>query len=281
MCDADDSNENNLNVDIDNEHEYNNYYECDKEIYLWMIYRDNMSHTNEHIINIEEEYKIKILPMSVYFNDKNIHFFDDEPEYIGIDCVKASCLKDIAYFPVFNLFDKWLIYKNEKEGEKKEKIRRRRDINGFYGSANVLNYVQFELQETDLHNEKGDHKKSSSTTRRVNSVAYQVNLTEACPCCLGFCRQCLLVLGSQRAMFIFVLFVPRVCNKHNRSYVEQPFSNRRLFGICLEYKICMESLHDGGGNIILGADLPHGTSCMKANVVGFPRAQPALHAAMK
>ena len=110
MCDADDNNDNNLNVDIDNENEYNTYYECDKEIYLWMINRDNMSHTNDDFINIEEEYKIA--PMSGYFND--IDLLSDD-SYCGIDCVKAytSCLMDMAYFPVFNLFDQWLIYQNE------------------------------------------------------------------------------------------------------------------------------------------------------------------------
>ena len=34
MCDADENNENDREVLIDNEKEYNDYYNCDKEIYL-------------------------------------------------------------------------------------------------------------------------------------------------------------------------------------------------------------------------------------------------------
>ena len=36
MCDADENNENDREVLIDNEKEYIDYYKCDKEIYLWM-----------------------------------------------------------------------------------------------------------------------------------------------------------------------------------------------------------------------------------------------------
>ena len=111
MCDADENNENDREVLIDNEKEYNDYYKCDKEIYLWMINRDTMSYTNEYYINIEEVYNIK--PMGGYLEDRNIDHIGEE--YYGIDCVKAytSCLKDIEQFPVFNLFDTWETYKNE------------------------------------------------------------------------------------------------------------------------------------------------------------------------
>ena len=110
MCDADVNNENNLDVNIDNENDYNNYYQCDKEIYLWMINPDNMSYTNENFINIEEEYTIS--PMSGYFDDKDIC---NDQTFIDIDNIKAysSRLKDMQYFNVFNVFDQWLVYNNE------------------------------------------------------------------------------------------------------------------------------------------------------------------------
>ena len=111
MCDADENNDNNLDVTIDNEKDYNNYYQCEKEIYLWMVNPDNMSQTNELFINIEEEYKIS--PMSGYFNEQDNKCLNTE--YFGIDTIKAytSCLKEMQYFNVFNLFDKWLPYNNE------------------------------------------------------------------------------------------------------------------------------------------------------------------------
>ena len=40
MCDSDENNENDREVLIDNEKEYNDYYKCDNEIYLCMINRD-------------------------------------------------------------------------------------------------------------------------------------------------------------------------------------------------------------------------------------------------
>ena len=66
---------------------------------------DNMSQTNENFIKIEEEYNLS--PLSGYFNDNENESFN--LEYFGIDTIKAytSCLKDMQYFNVFNLFDKW------------------------------------------------------------------------------------------------------------------------------------------------------------------------------
>ena len=111
MCGADENNENDREVIIVNEKEYNDYYKCDKDIYLWMINRDTMSYTNEYYINIEEVNNVK--PMGGYFEDINIGHIGEK--YYGIDCVKAytSCLKDMEQFPVFNLFDRWETYKNE------------------------------------------------------------------------------------------------------------------------------------------------------------------------
>ena len=107
MCDADENNENNLNVTIDNENDYLNYYQCDKEIYLWFINPENMSYTNENIIAMEEEYRI--CPMSGFFKDY------DTNEYFGVDQIKAysSCLLEMAHFAVFNVFDQWLPYQRE------------------------------------------------------------------------------------------------------------------------------------------------------------------------
>ena len=112
MCDAYENNDDTLDVNIYNENDYNNYYQCDKEIYLWMMNPDNMSQTNENFIKIEEEYNLS--PLSGYFNDNENESFN--LEYFGIDTIKAytSCLKDMQYFNVFNLFDKWLPYNNEQ-----------------------------------------------------------------------------------------------------------------------------------------------------------------------
>ena len=41
-----------------NKNEYNNYYEADKEIYEWLLNRDNISQRNSYIINIESKYQI-------------------------------------------------------------------------------------------------------------------------------------------------------------------------------------------------------------------------------
>ena len=93
-----------------NKNEYNNYYEADKEIYEWLLNRDNISQRNSYIINIESKYQIS--PITGRFG------FDLHAGECcnSVDFNKAytSNLIDIEYFPVFNVFDVFLKYDNHE-----------------------------------------------------------------------------------------------------------------------------------------------------------------------
>ena len=92
-----------------NKEEYSNYYEADREIYEWLMNRDNLSQRNAYIRNIESQYPIS--PITGKFEHSSMVGLSN-----SIDFNKAytSNLMDIEYFPVFNVFDVWLTYDNHE-----------------------------------------------------------------------------------------------------------------------------------------------------------------------
>ena len=87
------------------ENEITEYDKADRNMYEWLLNKNNMSQRNEYVRDIESKYQMA--PLSGYFDG-----CDMKMSYNTIDINKAytSNLKDIRYFPVFSVFDIFLKY---------------------------------------------------------------------------------------------------------------------------------------------------------------------------
>ena len=86
-----------------------NYDKADRNIYEWLLNKNNMSQRNEYIRNLENNYQMG--PLSGYFDG-----CDTAIAYNTVDINKAytSNLNEVSYFPVFNVFDIFLKYDGHK-----------------------------------------------------------------------------------------------------------------------------------------------------------------------
>ena len=80
------------------QNEISKYGKTDRQVYEWLLNKNNISQRNEYVRKIENKYQIS--PLSGYFD-----YCSDNDTYNTIDINKAytSNLIDIKQFPIFSV----------------------------------------------------------------------------------------------------------------------------------------------------------------------------------
>jgi len=93
---------------VDND-EYNKYVEADQQFYEWLINKNLLSRYSEQVGKINDAYLNA--PMIGYFGKNK-----PDGYFMSVDRNKSytSLLREIKYFPVFNVFENYKLYDNHE-----------------------------------------------------------------------------------------------------------------------------------------------------------------------
>ena len=203
------------------ENEITEYDKADRNMYEWLLNKNNLSQRNEYIRDIESKYQMA--PLSGYFDG-----CDMKMSYHTIDLNKAytSNLMDIRYFPVFSVFDIFLKYD---------------------GHA-IEDYTQYIVQCNDINNE------TSVLFRKKYSrcYGYKLNRISNINYTILYYRRPSKLNETNSKQHIEDLFRSKICDDAKEDITKKKFiANKNMGLIEIQFKINHESLSNISRSSIL------------------------------